>query len=346
MKLPESDAKIVIDSILLMSTLSTARRNHRCILDVFNKHEIKFELDANNYPTGITLYVRKQAHKMVEEFMILGNEYVAKKLCKSFGGDSLVIHHPPPSELNQQYFNKFFQDYNFKVHFTNMKELQLQIKELIQKGLKKEIEELLILKASRSQELASYALNKNNQDTKEHFALNLESYTHFTSPMRRFADIIAHEQLFMALKNKNYTPDQEKRLETEVLRLNSGRQATKRLKQRIVDSFFCLLIDHTNKTIETKAIITSFGINSVSLFIPEYDLIKEIYWKKEMDIARVDFEEKDRNIMIIQFKNRNDSRQLIKWRAEVPRYAIVEAQYCKRRDRLHDQLPFRNGLPL
>jgi ribonuclease R len=138
------------------------------------------------------MYIRKQAHKMVEEFMILANEFVAKKLCRSFGGDSLVIHHPPPSELNQQYFNKFFQDYNIKVHFKNMRELQLQIKELIDKGLKKEIEELLILKASRSQELASYALNKNNADTKEHFALNLESYTHFTSPMRRFADIIAH----------------------------------------------------------------------------------------------------------------------------------------------------------
>ena len=81
----------------MMSGVATARRNYRCILDVFNKHEIKFDLDDKHYPTGISLYVRKQAHKMVEEFMILGNEYVAKKLCKSFGGDSLVIHHPPPS---------------------------------------------------------------------------------------------------------------------------------------------------------------------------------------------------------------------------------------------------------
>lgn len=141
--------------------------------------------------------------------MILGNEYVARKLCNSFGGDSLVIHHPPPSELNQQYFNKFFQDYDIKVHFKNMKELQLQIKALIEKGLKKEIEQLLILKASRSQELASYALNKSgDEDTKQHFALNLEAYTHFTSPMRRFADIIAHEQLFMCLKKLSYTPEQ------------------------------------------------------------------------------------------------------------------------------------------
>lgn len=72
--------------------------------------------------------------------MILGNEYVAKKLCRSFGGDSLVIHHPPPSELNQQYFNKFFQDYDIKMHFKSMKDLQLQIMELRKKGLKKEIE--------------------------------------------------------------------------------------------------------------------------------------------------------------------------------------------------------------
>lgn len=162
LKLSESDAKSVIECILLLNRVATARRNKRCVLDVFNKHEIKFELDKDNYPTSIGLYVRKQAHKMIEEFMILGNEYVAKKLCSSFGGDSLVIHHPAPSELNQQYFNKFFQDYNFKVHFKNMHELQLQIKELIDKGIKKEIEELLILKASRSQELATYALNSSS----------------------------------------------------------------------------------------------------------------------------------------------------------------------------------------
>lgn len=83
--------------------------------------------------------------------MILGNEFVAKKLCRDFGGDSLVIHHPKPSELNQQYFNKFFKEYGINVHFNSMKELQTQIKTLIEKGLPKEVEELLILKASRSQ---------------------------------------------------------------------------------------------------------------------------------------------------------------------------------------------------
>lgn len=173
----------------------------------------------------------------------------------------------------------------------------------------------MILKASRSQELASYA--RNSQDSgvsKEHFALNLTSYTHFTSPMRRFADIVVHEQLLKCLKKEKLTEEEEKRLTLEISRMNEGRQATKRLKGKIVDAFFCLLVDHTNKPIITKAIITSFGITSVSLFIPEYDLIKEIIWKKEIKVKRLDFEDKERNILIVSFEN---GKNLVKWRAEV-----------------------------
>lgn len=59
LKLTEVDSKGVIESILLMNKLATARRNKRCILDVFNKHEIRFELDKEHYPTGVKLYIRK-----------------------------------------------------------------------------------------------------------------------------------------------------------------------------------------------------------------------------------------------------------------------------------------------
>lgn len=149
----------------------------------------------------------------------------------------------------------------------------------------------------------------------------------------------------MCLKKQSYTPEQEKQLGIEVARLNSGRQATKRLKQRIVDSFFCLLIDHTNKPIKAKAILTSFGINSVSIFVPEYDLMREIYWKKEMKIKRVDFDEKDRNFMVVQFEDPKNRSRIVRWRAEVPENVSLEAQHGRGGDRLYYQLSAGDGLP-
>lgn len=132
--------------------------------------------------------------------------------------------------------------------------------------------------------------------------------------MRRFADIVVHEQLMKCLNKEGLTEEEEKRLTVEIQRMNEGRSATKRLRQKIVDAFFCLLIDYTNKTIKTKAILTSFGISSVSLFIPEYDLIKEVFWKKEIKVRRVDYDGEDKNTLIVQFEN---GKNLVKWKAEV-----------------------------
>ena len=60
-----------------------------------------------------------------------------------------------------------------------------------------------MLKATQIQELASYTRYRNT--FKGHFGLNMEHYTHFTSPLRRFADFMVHEQLQMCLAGKSYT---------------------------------------------------------------------------------------------------------------------------------------------
>lgn len=84
----------------------------------------------------------------------------------------------------------------------------------------------------------------------------------------------------------------------------------------------------------------------MSLFIPEYDLIKEIYWRKEMSISRVDFDEKDRNIMVVSFEDRSNGRRTLKWKAAVRYLLMVEAQHSRRRNRLHDQLSVGHGVSL
>lgn len=64
----------------------------------------------------------------------------------------------------------------------------------------------MILKAIQIQELATYTRYRNI--FKGHFGLNLEYYTHFTSPLRRFADFIVHEQLEKSIEGGRYTPNE------------------------------------------------------------------------------------------------------------------------------------------
>lgn len=81
-----------------------------------------------------------------------------------------------------------------------MRDLEENILGFMERGKENEaIHELIKMKASRLHELAMYT--RITPDSKGHFALGMENYTHFTSPMRRFPDIIAAEQLMRCLKS-------------------------------------------------------------------------------------------------------------------------------------------------
>lgn len=116
-----------------------------------------------------------------------------------------------------------------------------------------------------------------------HFALGLQFYTHFTSPMRRMADIVVHETLNQVISNQQITALPA----DEIEKINNGRRSTKRLKKDLNEIYLCLMIYHTKKPIECEGIISSFGLESVSILIPLFDMQKEVMWKKEFKIYSI-----------------------------------------------------------
>lgn len=73
----------------------------------------------------------------------------------------------------------------------------------------------------------------------------------------------------------------------EIESINLGRRYTKRLKKDINEVYLCLMIFKTKQLIETYGIIASFGISSVSIYIPLFDMMKEVMWKSEFAVHRV-----------------------------------------------------------
>lgn len=135
------------------------------------------------------------------------------------------------------------------------------------------------MKAIQIQELATYTRHMDSQ--KGHYGLNMEYYTHFTSPLRRFADIIVHEQLDHCL-TQGTKPKYNMRLDEEIEFVNRARARNKKMKQLVVECFLNLFLFQQGDKISVKALVMSLGLKSVTVYIPLYNLVKEINWSTEV----------------------------------------------------------------
>lgn len=189
----------------------------------FDQDEIKFKLDANGKPIGVYRKPRLETHKLVEEFMLLANREVAKYIF-----DSLKKHGATQGEIQRQSIYRIHDlpekerltelgilvralGHDFPEDFDNMHDRSLneRINVLLDK-IKGTPEESLIKTATiRSMAKAIYSTKNIG-----HFGLAFEFYTHFTSPIRRYPDLIVHRTL-------------ERELEINKQGQNTGNENTK-----------------------------------------------------------------------------------------------------------------------
>ncbi len=161
----------------------------------FDKIEVKFELDGENEPTGIRFKHSKDAHKLIEEFMLLANRKVAEYIGKTKNGKPSArtfvyrVHDvPDPDKLVE--LQQIISQFGYKIDMRDEKKLSKSINKLLEdiKGTPEEnmIETLTI----RSMSKAVYTTENIG-----HYGLAFEYYTHFTSPIRRYPDVMVHRLL-------------------------------------------------------------------------------------------------------------------------------------------------------
>lgn len=159
----------------------------------FETLEVRFKLDENGKPLGIVPKVRKDAHKMIEEFMLLANREVATyvhELVKSRNKLTFVYRthdFPDPEKVGNfaQFAKKF--GHELKVENENISQ---SLNALMTEIEGKPEENVLQQIAIRSMAKAKYTT-----EDKGHFGLSFKHYTHFTSPIRRYPDVMVHRLL-------------------------------------------------------------------------------------------------------------------------------------------------------
>ena len=182
------------DEILMLDTIAKALREKPFTAGAinFDRYEVKFEIDEKGKPISVYFKESKDANKLVEEFMLLANRTVAEKIGKAPKGKKpkvlpYRIHDlPDPEKLDN--LAQFIARFGYRLRTSGTKtDVSKSINHLLDDIQGKKEENLIETVSIRAMQKARYSTHNIG-----HYGLAFDYYTHFTSPIRRFPDMMVH----------------------------------------------------------------------------------------------------------------------------------------------------------
>ncbi len=171
-----------------------ARRFENGSVD-FDREEVRFDIDETGHPVGVFFKVSKDANKLIEEFMLLANRTVAAAIGKAEGrkrAKAFVYRvHDQPDTQRLEDLSKIASAFGYRIKTSGTpREINRSLNKMLQDVKGKGEENYLSVLAIRSMAKALYTT-----DNIGHYGLGFDYYTHFTSPIRRYPDMMVHRLL-------------------------------------------------------------------------------------------------------------------------------------------------------
>lgn len=160
----------------------------------FDRYEVKFDIDEKGKPTRVFFKESKDSNKLIEEFMLLANKKVAEsvgRVAKGIKAKTFIYRthdQPNPDKLNS--FNQFIRKFGYGIKTANAKAISTSMNNLLHSVKGENIQNLVETLAIRSMAKAEYSTVNIG-----HYGLHFDHYSHFTSPIRRYPDMMAHRLL-------------------------------------------------------------------------------------------------------------------------------------------------------
>ncbi|KOM40668.1 hypothetical protein LR48_Vigan04g086600 [Vigna angularis] len=230
--------------------------------------EVKFQIDTETHdPLDIGMYQIREANQMVEEFMLAANVSVAQQILKSFSLCSLLRRHPTPTREMLEPLLQTAAAVGLHLDVSSSKALADSLDHAV--GDDPYFNKLIRILATRCMSQAVYFCSGDLSPPEyHHYGLAAPLYTHFTSPIRRYADVIVHRLLAASLGISKLPSVFQDRLQLSSI---ADRRASVELHT---------LIYFRNRPTDTEARIVKIRSNGFFVFVPKYGIEGPIYLTK------------------------------------------------------------------
>jgi len=241
-----------------------------------DKSKMRFKLDSEDMPTGYEYEHHSPSHWMIEELMLLANEVVAKKICQI--GDSAVLRrHPCPQpksfgELSENIrTNLGLEEWDGSTSKDLFRSIQLAREKLGPKMAS--LIEYLVMKTMRPAQYCTQA-----SGDYRHYALAFDYYTHFTSPIRRYPDIMVHRQLQTVLEMEAcglaaadvaVTAEELKTVNDQCTLCNVKKKKSREAQDACDLSFFCIYLRNKHEFNIATGTVMSITEKCFNVFVPK-----------------------------------------------------------------------------
>ncbi|XP_062987830.1 DIS3-like exonuclease 2 [Elgaria multicarinata webbii] len=242
--------------------------------------KLSFTLDkASGMPQGCYVYQYRDSNKLVEEFMLLANMAVAHQIYRSFPTKALLRRHPPPQTKMLNDLMEFCSQMGLDIDCSNAGALHKSLCETF--GADKYAEarkEVLTNMFSRPMQMAVYFCTGVLEDEVlfRHYALNVPLYTHFTSPIRRFPDIVVHRLLSASLGSGSAPWMKEADIQKQAEHCNDQKMASKRVQELSADLFFAVFVKECGP-LESEAMVMGVLNEAFDVLVLRFGVQKRIY---------------------------------------------------------------------
>lgn len=287
-ELPPADPEHPIDEIhravLNLHSIAKNLRAQRFSEGALRLDQLKlsFTLDKETMmPQGCYVYQYRDSNKLVEEFMLLANIATANHIHSRFPQLALLRRHPPPKTKMVEELQELCDQLGINIDLSSAGALHKSLNTTLgDDEYTTARKEVLTHMCSRPMQMALYFCTGELKDKQlfKHYALNVTLYTHFTSPIRRYADLVVHRLLASSLNCGPSLGLSTEEVQKQSSRCNDRKTVSKRVQELSSELFFGVFVKDCGP-LDSEAMVMGVLDQSFDVLVLRYGVQKRVYCK-------------------------------------------------------------------